>query len=441
VSSSELTANISATELATAGTVDVTVVTPGPGGGVSNAQPFTVAANRIAFASSRALDGSNSANGSSIPVLNVWTMNADGSGALPITRHVSVAWPQPTQVQWAPDGSRIVFPGPWALDGTEALNVNATFNIWVIRADGTGLTPLTKLTAAQTDTFSAQWSPDGHKIAFTSARALDGGDKGGLATNVWVMNADGSGPVPATKLTAAVCMAHSWSPNGDRLLFASNRALDGSDAANANDHWNLWIVNADGTGAVPVTRLTGAGFDNNGLLTGYWSPDGKRITYDSGRAIDGSDAPNANASRNIWISNADGSNSTPLTKLTATDGGFRPQWSPDGRRILFFSARALDGSDAANATTNLWVMNSDGSSPTPITHYNVSGLAVFAAVWSADGQRLVFESNDTLDGSPTTWGPINIWTANPDGSGVVPLTSLTASGADSYSPNVPGQQL
>jgi Tol biopolymer transport system component len=192
---------------------------------------------------------------------------------------------------------------------------------------------------------------------------------------------------------------------------------------------------------VPVTRLTSPGFDNNGQLNSSWSPDGKRFTYDSGRAIDGSDAPNANASRNIWISNADGSNSTPLTKLTAADGGFRPQWSPDGTRILFFSARALDGSDAANATTNLWVMNSDGSSLTPITHYSVSGLAVFAAVWSADGQRLVFESNDTLDGSPTTWGPMNIWTANLDGSGVVPLTSLTASGADSYSPNVPGQQL
>ena len=84
VSSTQLQAHIMATDLASAGRVPVTVVNPAPGGGSSNAVTFTVPAATIAFQSLRALDGSDALNTNSVQ--NIWTMNPDGSGAVPLSR-------------------------------------------------------------------------------------------------------------------------------------------------------------------------------------------------------------------------------------------------------------------------------------------------------------------------------------------------------------------
>src|SRR5260370_20762692 len=75
------------------------------------------------------------------------------------------------------------------------------------------------------------------------------------------------------------------------------------------------------------------------------------ITFGSGRALDGSDAINApNQTFNVWVVNADGSGTTPLTKLTANNtDSFHPFPSPDRNNLTFTSARALDGSDPANS--------------------------------------------------------------------------------------------
>jgi hypothetical protein len=53
-----------------------------------------------------------------------------------------------------------------------------------------------------------------------------------------------------------------------------------------------------------------------------WTPGGTKVIYASGRAFDLSDNANApNGTRNIWVMNADGSNAVPLTKLTVNPAG------------------------------------------------------------------------------------------------------------------------
>jgi len=47
-----------------------------------------------------------------------------------------------------------------------------------------------------------------------------------------------------------------WAPDGRRIAFVANTALDGSNAVNMNGAVNLWVINTDGTGAIPLTRLT-----------------------------------------------------------------------------------------------------------------------------------------------------------------------------------------
>jgi TolB protein len=108
------------------------------------------------------------------------------------------------------------------------------------------------------------WSPDGSKIVFASSRATDGSDNGSAIQNIWVMNADGTGARALTSLITASSFQPRWSAEGSKILFCSSRALDGSDTPNANSTLNVWVMNSDGTGAKPLTRTTAPGADSAG---------------------------------------------------------------------------------------------------------------------------------------------------------------------------------
>jgi Tol biopolymer transport system component len=346
-------------------------------------------ASKLAFVSSRALDGSNSVSAGS--AANLWVMNADGTSAQPLTKLTapSVDFYLPSRVQWwSPDGSKLAFASTRALDGSDAVIPAGTRNIWVINADGSGARPLTKLTASGADSFLPKWSPDGSKLAFSSFRALDGSNNANttqLIPNVWIVNADGSGATPLTTLTApgSVSWGPVWSPDGSKLAFVSSGALDGSNSANNQSTPNVWVVNVNGSGNHPLTKLTTAAamvdpFDLS------WSPDGNQIAFVSFRALDGSDGVNTNLTRNIWIVNADGSAARPMTKNKAVVAhSVRPIWSPDGSRIALESQAALDGSDSANTndTTNIWVINADGSGLAPVTKLTAQGVEANEPAW------------------------------------------------------------
>ena len=77
-------------------------------------------------------------------------------------------------------------------------NRDGNSEIYVMNADGTGLTRLTNDPAV--DAYPA-WSPDGNRIAFTSSR--DG------HYNIYVMNADGTG---VTQLTTSASSYGSQAP-------------------------------------------------------------------------------------------------------------------------------------------------------------------------------------------------------------------------------------
>jgi len=385
----------------------------------------------IAFASTRALDGSDAANTG--PAANIWTMNADSSGQVPLTRLTNGLGA--FNAVWSPDGHKLAFLSDRALDGTNTLNTNRTINLWVMNADGSAAVPVTTLTASFADVGNSAadnpaWSPDGRRLAYNSFRALDGSDGRNLFNhqNIWVVNADGSGSVPLTRLTALSTdsVEPAWSPDGRKLAFASSRAFDGSDAPNRNATGNIWLMNADGSGATALTRIDAAFLASSG--NPLWSSDGRRIAFESQRDLDGSNA--GGLVSNIWVMNADGSGATPLTRLaSASISG--PAWSPNGNKLAYFSNRALDGSDGIDVslsdqadvevsgnppvksdTDNIWVINADGSGSAPLTRLTNTMDSVDPA-WASDGSRLAFARG-------------NIWVMNADGSGAVQLTKLTA---------------
>jgi len=404
----------------------------GCGGGNMQASPPPNQPTTIAFASQRALDGSAAANSNN--TANLWTVKGDGTGATPLTRLTALGASVGPAV-WSRDGGRIAFASGRALDGSDAANTKDTSNIWVMKSDGTGVTPLTKLTAGGADSFLPVWSPDGSKIAFLATRALDGSDAPG-SPNFWVINADGTGASPLTKLTAVTIITGPvWSPDGAKIAFGSFRALDGSDAANANSTENIWVMKSDSTGVTPLTKLTAAGA--NSYLP-VWSPDGAQIAFLATRALDGSDATNTNRTLNIWVMKSDGTGVTPLTKLTAAADTFSPVWSADSAKIAFASTRALDGSDAANTnrTFNIWAMKADGSAIAPLTKLTAANAWSTSPAWSADGSKIAFESRRAMDGSDAadTNSVFNIWVMSPDGSDPVPLTKLIVANSDSLDP-------
>lgn len=376
----------------------------------------------IVFTSSRAVDGTDAANS----VTNIWTINPDGSGSRALTS-LTAAGASSASPAWSPDGSKIAYESFRALDGSNA-SIPAV-NIWVMNADGSGNTPLTRLTAQPVSSIHSAWSPDGSKIAFDSTRALDGTNSAIGVPNVWVVKSDGSGAVPLTKLTAAMASSvlPAWSPDGTMIAFVSARALDGTNSPIAVR--NVWIMNSDGSNQHPLTQLTAAGSSDIA-----WSPDGARIAFVSTRSLDGTDT--AGNAANLWVMNADGSGATPLTHLTnlynmTTEA---PEWSPDGKRILYVSSRALDGSDNGGSVMNIWTMNADGSGSKPLT--TLSAATNYQPSWSSDGGRVVFCATRALDGSdaPNANATWNLWMMNSDGTGQHALTKNTSYGSDSAGP-------
>src|SRR5256712_783873 len=110
--------------------------------------------------------------------------------------------------------------------------VNLSNAIFVMNADGTGQTDISKAGADH----NPSWSPDGTKIAFDS----NSGGNDEIFTNT--INADGQGVIRLT-INAVFDESPSWSPDGTKIAFESAR--DGN--------FEIYTMNADGTG---VTRLT-----------------------------------------------------------------------------------------------------------------------------------------------------------------------------------------
>jgi Tol biopolymer transport system component len=389
---------------------------------------------RIVFSSSRALGGADAAN----PVFNIWRMTADGADRNPVTRATAADSFEP---QWSPDGTLIAFYSSRALTGADATNLPfGTHNIWRANSDGSGLMPLTRATAEDAHSGSPRWSPDGRRLAFESSRALNGTDASNLnrTSNIWTVNADGTGLTAMTNLTAAAAGSSSpqWSPSGTQLIFVSSRALNGSNSANANNISNIWRVNADGSGLIALTSVTAV---NAGSFGPHWSPDGLRIVFHSPRSLNGTDTASLSSTYNIWRVNADGTGLVPVTNLTSPMlENLEGQWSPDGNQIIFRSPRALSGKDAFNpsGTLNIWRIDSAGTGLTAVTVATATSAHSFSAGWSPNGSRIVFVSIRALDGTDAANNnqTVNIWRVNADGTGLAALTDGTAKGANSSAP-------
>ena len=261
----------------------------------------------IAFHSNR--DGNN----------NIYVMNPDGSGQMPLTSEAS----NDQRADLSPDGSRIVF----ASNRSSGV-VTGHFEIFVMNSEGRDVRQLTSTPTTSTNTWP-RWSPNGDWIAFQST-AIGG------TSQIFAIRPDGTELTQVTK--SGVNQFPAWSPDGTRL--AVRRDVD------------IYVIDVTG-GADPV-RLTTVGPLNQ---MPSWSPDGTQIAFMSTRE------PGNYTS--VFVMNADGSGQTNLTpKLdtgAATWGSRAPAWSPNGEFIYFTGTRpGMSGEQ-------IYVMRADGSDQRPLT--------------------------------------------------------------------------
>lgn len=272
----------------------------------------------------------------------IYVMRADGTGVRPLRRGPVAS--RAFELDWSPDGRRLAF---------EEFPGGA---IWVMGADGKGLTRVVAPGGDWRFAHSPTWSPDGRRLAFSAERARE----------IWVVDADGSDAhrlLRLPKLGADTGMPAGvgeidWSPDGRRI------------ALTAHSGWVAWVyvVNTNGT---DLRRLTGNPKGPPWASDPDWSPDGRRIAFEQTFP---SKVVGAFSSE-VYVMTVDSGSQRRLTRNGVPDTS--PTWSSDGRiafvRFESCPSCPLRPSGQGDAR-EIFVMNADGTGVTRLTH-NRAGSA------------------------------------------------------------------
>jgi len=260
---------------------------------------------------------------------------------------------------------------PGADPTTDPLRTWAAAEIYAADEAWTSVRRLTSNTVP--DLFPAM-SPDGTRIAFDSTRRR--GEAEPLNTSdLFVMNADGTDQQFLVRGSSA-----TWSPDGRHLAFHASASGTGLpiklDPGAATGDSDIFIVDGD-------VGLRSHGKPRN--LTGNpaaidddpdWSPDGRTIVFTSHGITDN---PVNSSTTEVYSMSADG-RGKPVRLTNNTEEERAPSWSPDGKRIVFCCRR--NGPDF-----EICIMNADGTGQIVLTDNSTPDLT---PTWAPDARRVVF---------------------------------------------------
>jgi Tol biopolymer transport system component len=208
-------------------------------------------------------------------------------------------------------------------------------NIWHLNAKDKGSPPRPFMSSTRND-MHAEYSPDGSRVAFESARSGN--------VEIWVCDANGFNANPLTA-TSAYSGSPSWSPDGRRIAYQSN----------AGGYWDIYAVDATGENRVQMTT------DPAEDSAPSWSRDGNWIYFASRPA----------EQYQVWKMPAAGGPAVQVTK----GGGYRAVETVDGKSLLYTKHSGNPSplwilSFATGEETELWdSVARDSFAPTPTGIY------------------------------------------------------------------------
>ena len=218
-------------------------------------------------------------------------------------------------------------------------NRSGPWRIWTCKPDGSALRELTHAAADEHDV-DPMFSPDGKSILFTSTR--------GGTTGVWKMSREGGKP-------ERICDGDQaeWSPDGRAIVLRRNEQLFTRELAGGQEKrispkdwphcsgpsWSpdgQWIAFACRWDAGNAVFLVPAGggepktvYDKQGACEPHWSPDGKRLVYET--------------EAHLYTIGPDGKKNRPVTWFGGVQRvrPFHPRWEIDPLLPRRIGARPL----------------------------------------------------------------------------------------------------
>jgi Tol biopolymer transport system component len=241
--------------------------------------------------------------------------------------------------------------------------------LFTIRPDGTGENQVTFPASDELDT-NQNWSPDGSQLVYEHITPS--------TDQIYIVGVGGQNPHPVFPCPGNDACAFagdpSWSPNGQWIAFELGQGPFTND--NPADV-SIWEVRPNGKDLHQVTHPIG--FQQSQDIEPQWSPDGSRLVFERDFL-----SPGRSGHPEIWTASSSDGSGLQRVSPPGVNGSDHPDWSPDGRWIIFRTANDAPGAP------KLYVAHPDGSGLHTLIAVPAHQGSLFSYSFSPDGTQLVF---------------------------------------------------